>query len=216
MELKMATKYPPRLSLDESVRVIKDIYNTHKSKEISEDLMPQILKTAQTSSFFVEKINALQKFGFVEKKPNKVLELTDLAMKIVTPIGDEDVEAKNIAFQKEDVLAGLLEKYPNGNLPSTEQLQQTLMKSFNIPRETVKKWSQFVIDSFKEISFNNASTLNTEPTQIVAKTNPSTFTATQNLVLPSGKKFSFSLEDGLTLDDLDFITDFFELKKKRL
>lgn len=38
----------------------------------------------------------------------------------------------------------------------------------------------------------------------------------QNFELPSGKKFSFSLEDGHTADDLEFIIDFLELKKKRI
>jgi hypothetical protein len=141
------TKYPPRLSLEDAIRVILSMYGDHNSREIPYDLMPTILKTKRESSFFGDKINALQKFGFVEKRPNDLLYLTDLAMQIIDPIGDEANEAKIQAFKRIDVLADLLVKYPN-KLPSAEILQQSLMKSYQIPREGVRFWYDFVVDSF--------------------------------------------------------------------
>ena len=95
----MPTKYPPRLSLGEAVSVVKTMYAEHQSREVSIDLMPEILQTKQGSSFFNDKISALQRFGFIQKMPNDLLYLTDLAMQIIKPIGNEDVEAKVQAFR---------------------------------------------------------------------------------------------------------------------
>lgn len=219
----MATKYPPQLSLSEAIKAIKEIYSTHKGRDVSFALLPKIFKVSKGSSYFPAKIVALQKFGLADRKPNSMLELTDLAMQIINPIGAEDIEAINTAFKKDDVLAFFLEKYPNGSLPSPEQTKQTLMQSFNIPRETVGRWYQFVIESFRELTPQHSRDVFVGDTGIGAdgvKTTSLPTVATpkgmQNFELPSGKKFSFSLEDGLTLDDLEFITDFFELKKKRI
>src|ERR1035437_4562638 len=134
MEFVMANKYPPQLPISEAIRVIKEMYSTHKSKEVSLDLMPDILKVTSKSSYFPLSIIALQKFGLVEKRPHDIIELTDLAMQIINPIGDEDKEAKFSLFRKDEVLTALIDKYPNGILPSEEQLKQTLMKAFSIPR----------------------------------------------------------------------------------
>lgn len=219
----MATKYPPQLSLSEAIKVIKEIFSTHKGRDVSFNLLPKIFKVSKGSSYFPAKIVALQKFGLADRKPNGMLELTDLAMQIINPIGAEDIEAIDIAFRKDDVLAFFLEKYPHGNLPSPEQSKQTLMKSFNIPRETVGRWYQFVSESFRELTSQQSLNINVNDTVVVGDNIKTASTPTaiiqkgfQNFELPSGKKFSFSLEDGHTLDDLEFITDFFELKKKRI
>jgi len=219
----MATKYPPQLSLSEAIRVIKEIYSKHKTTEISFDLLPEIFKVSKGSSYFPAKIVALERFGLANRKPNDVLELTKLAMQIIDPIGDEDIEAKEVVFLKDEVLASLLEKYPNGNLPSTAQLKLTLHKSYGIPKDTLGRWYQFVIDSFRELTtqhsrdvFVSESAIGSDSVKTASIPTVATPKGFQNFELPSGKKFSFSLEDGHTFDDLEFITDFFELKKKRV
>ncbi len=148
----MTTKYPPRLSFLEAVEVIKRMYADHQSREIATDLMPEILATKQTSSFFIDKVNALLRFGLVDKMPNDLLYLTDLAMQIIKPIGNEDSEARLQSFRKNSVLADLLAKYPNGKLPSSDQLQQSLLKSYQVPRDRVKNWYDFILDSFKGVA----------------------------------------------------------------
>ncbi|OGU34631.1 MAG: hypothetical protein A2068_14720 [Ignavibacteria bacterium GWB2_35_6b] len=225
----MATKYPPQISISEAVRVVKEIYYKHNSKDISIDLMPEILKISPKSSYFPASITALQKFGLVEKRPNEILELTNLSMQIIEPLGDDEREQSiSKLLRNDEVLSSLIDKYPNLTLPSEEQLKLTLIKNFNIPRETVSKWHQFVIDSFKEFHKNrsqNDSIISSFPEKIemsnqIESKNKADLeigkNKYQNFELPSGKKFSFSIDDGYNLEDIEFILDFFELKKKRM
>lgn len=150
----MPTKFPPQVSLTEAIRIIKDIYRIHKTNEISEDLLPDIFKVKQRSSYFPATIAALNKFGLVEKRPNGILKLTSLAMQIVKPFNNEDVEAKLVAAKNDELLLALIEKYPNYVLPSPEQTQHTLVKQFGIDRDTVGKWFLFVSESFRELKAN--------------------------------------------------------------
>ncbi len=212
----MATKYPPNLSLEEAIRVIKEIHAQHRGREVSIDLMPEILRTKQSSSFFPAKIAALQRFGLVEKRPNDLLELTDLAMQIVNPIGDEDAEAKLQAFRKIDVLAELLQKYPNLKLPSADQLKHILLRTFHIPRERAKNWYDFVVESFRVLGQGKERLERALPVTVVKSDigrMPSNY-ALDKITLPSNKKFEYALEEGYTTEDLDFVIRFFELKKE--
>lgn len=217
----MPTKYPPLLSLGEAVNVVKSMYAEHQSREVSIDLMPDILQAKPTSSGFPMRISALQRFGFIDKRPNDLLWLTDLAMQIINPIGNEAIEARMAAFRKIDVLSDLLVKYPNGKLPSADQLQQSLMKTYGIERARVKQWYQFVVDSFKAIpELSGMQTVG--PASIPAPgqaVSPVTVTRTamfERQILPSGKGFDYTLETGYTLEDIDYIIGLFELKKKTM
>lgn len=147
----MATKYPPALTFSEALTVIRDMFQQH-GKETSMELMPKILGISPSSSYLPRKTSALQGFGLVQKTESADLALTDLAERILKPIGNEAEEAKLESFRKIDVLSDLLGKYGDGKLPSADQLQQSLMKSYQIPRDTVKVWYDFVVDSFRGIS----------------------------------------------------------------
>lgn len=216
----MPTKYPPQVSLSEAVRIIKDVYKTHKSTEVSEDLLPEIFKVKQRSSNFPATIVALNKFGLVDKLPKGIIRLTDLAMQIIKPFNNEDYKAKLTAAKKDDILSALIEKYPNFVLPSPEQTQHTLVKLFNIDRNTVEKWYRFVVESFSELSIKSNLALdnieNVSEEKTVQPPQAVISKGFQSFDLPSGKKFSFTLEDGITADDLDFIIEFLTLRKKRL
>jgi hypothetical protein len=217
----MATKYPPLLSLGEAIDVIKSMYAEHQSREVSIDLMPAILKAKPTSSGFPMRISALQRFGFIDKRPNDLLWLTDLAMQIINPIGDEAFEAKVTAFRKIDVLSDLLLHYPNGKLPSAEQLQQSLLKTYRIERERVKQWYDFVVDSFKAIpELSGKQTvvgaLPSTPGQPATSIQTVRTMLSERQVLPSGKGFEYTLENGYTSEDLDYVIGLFELKKRTM
>jgi len=216
----MPTKFPPYLTLEEAIRIINKMYSEHQSKEISIDLMPDILESKKGSSFFPSKINALQKFGLIEKLPNDILGLTELAMQIINPIGENELrEAKIQAFKKVDVLNDLLAKYPNGRLPSPEQLQLYIKTTYQIPRDNLKKWHDFITDSFRAItdSLGKSYPIMSD----TAKSNEPILqnvrsTTLHNFKTASKKLFEYSIEDNYTQEDLDFIIGFFQLMKNSL
>jgi len=221
----MTNKYPLSLSTREACKVVKDIYSIHKSREIATDLMPEILGVKLTSSNFPAKIIALVKYGLIEKKPNKLLSITELGMKIAHPFGDEIHEAKLKIFRKDEVLKNLLERYPNAVLPSPEQLKATLRNEFKIDIKTIELWYMFIQDSFEDIKESlkldsgTPGEVKNITSNIDAKSRTSanlTINNFQKFELPSGKNFYFQLDEGYSLEDLEFITDFFELKKKRV
>jgi hypothetical protein len=221
----MATKYPPSMSTRESCKIIKEIFATTKSKDVAIDLLPNVFQVSPKSSYFPAKLATLIKFGLLDKKSAKSCVLTDLAMKIVNPIGDEIKEAKLVVFKKNEVLSQLLIRYPNGVLPSAEQVKATLRDEYGVDHNLTNAWYDFVHDSFEDIkeSVNQNSTKQpdepkTPPSGSLTeiKTPPVNAGNYQNIELPSGAKFYFHLDEGYSRDDLDFITDFFELKKKRV
>lgn len=147
---------------------------------------------------------------------------TDLAMQIINPIGnDEMLEAKVTAFRKIDILSDLLLHYPNGKLPSAEQLQQSLLKTYQVERQRVKQWYGFVVDSFKALPELSAKqtvgtgsiSLQGQPVGVVQTVRTAKF---ERQVLPSGKEFEYILESGYTLEDMDYVIGLFELKKKSI
>ena len=213
----MATKYPPALFFSQSINVIRDMHQQH-GMETAMTLMPKIFGITESSSYLPRKTSALQAYGLAQKTADDNLALTELAMKIIKPIGDEGNEAKLEAFKKVDILSDLLIKYPDGKLASPDQLQQVLMKSYSIPRETVKMWYDFIVDAFREIStIVSENTSIEEPvsgTQRVINRTRAAVSNYSNFDLPSGGRFEFGFPAKLTAEDLDFIIGFLELKKK--
>ncbi|MGA3287507.1 MAG: hypothetical protein ABSD46_08770 [Bacteroidota bacterium] len=220
----MPTKYPPALDLNDAIRIIKDIYVIHANQRFNMDsLDPKLLNTSKNSSYFPRRIAALQTFGLLNKQGEHI-QLTDLAVQIVNPVAGEDVEAIHKAFDKVDVLQELLGRYPNAKLPpESDTLKQVLLKSLGIDRDGVTYWYEFVVNSFKAISPKShfSLTLRDDVKQPSEETkNVSTILQAhglmQNFELPSGNKFEFSLPTNITIDDLDFIIGFLELKKKNV
>lgn len=224
------TKFPPALSLSEAVRVIGEMYSQHKSREVSLNLMPDILGVKEKSSNFPAKIAALQKFGLIERQPNDQLYLTDRAMMIINPVVPQEMEQALFQAANEiDVLGDLTLKHNTYQLPSQDQLKQYLMKSFGIKRENVNRWCDFIVESFRELARhvpkqgNQKETIDSgESKEWLAQANATLDARTsmkqhyQNFLLPTGNKFEFSLPDNVTTEDLDFVIGFFELKKKTI
>lgn len=219
MNIKIITKYPPRLSLIEAINVIKKMYQEHSTGEVNISFMPEILNTKKNSSFFFDKISALTKFGLVIKSGD-ILKLTELAMRIIEPIGDEAGRSKFEAFNKIELLSDLLKKFPSGILPPEGQLQLILKDDFHLPKERLKDWYYFVINSFGAIL-----DMIVKPTQkFVNLANPnveSQFNTgnaeSHTIKLPDSKgTFGYSLEDNFTVKDLEFLKDFFELMIKNI
>jgi hypothetical protein len=145
-------------------------------------------------------------------------------VQIANPVAGEDSEAIYKSFDKVDVLRELLNRYPNAQLPpESDTLKQVLLKSLGIDRDGIAYWYDFVVNSFKPV--NPQKRINLPVRDDIKQPNDENKNASmislsqgvfQNFELPSGNKFEFSLPANITIDDLDFIIGFLELKKKNV
>jgi hypothetical protein len=212
----MATKYPPALDVNEAITVIEKMYSKHNGNEVAVDLMPDILGVKAGSSYFPTKISALQKYGLAKKSPNDMLIMTDLAMQIVNPMGDNE-RATAIAslFENTEVLSDFYTKYGKTNLSSPEQVKAALNKSYGIDRKYVGGWYDYIVDSFKALNL-----ISRIPSGIpLPSEKPNLYIPPQanlfKIPLTEGKAFEFSMPNDMTNDDLDYVISFFELRKKK-
>jgi hypothetical protein len=217
----MATKYPPALNVSEAIAVIEKMFNKHSGNEVAVDLMPEILGVTSGSSYFPSKISALQKYGLTKKTSSDMLIMTDLAMEIVAPIGEnEKTNAIISLFENTEVLSDFYKKYGKTNLPSPEQVKSSLNKEYGIEREYVNKWYFFIVDSFKAIRIPVVPPLSLT---LLSNAVPATQTPLEikkadlfRIPLMGSKVFEFSMPEELNNEDLDFIISFFELRKKNV
>ncbi len=212
----MSTKYPPLLDFNKAVQTIKSIYDIHAGDRFNLNLLVDILETTKDSSNFPGRTSALIKFELLDRE-NETVQLTPLAIQIAHPVAGEDVDAKITAFKKVDVLDDLLRRYPNAKLPTdANQLKKVLLNSLNIHRDTVEKWYDFVINSFRAISgFTNIPSTHPEIQKAIPSQPDIVKTDSFRIPLTSGKAFEFSMPNDMNNDDLDFVISFFELRKKK-
>lgn len=209
----MPTKYPPALSVTEAISVIEKAYKAHQTTEIAFDLMPEILDVKPSSSNFPACISALQKFGLIRRLNKDMLELTDLAMQIIKPVGDERSQGVIAIFEKTEVLSELYQKFGRTSLPSPEQLKQSLMKNFGVQRELLDKWYDFVAQSFKSLSLVERKQEQRDVKIAVKSEQLFGGEALQlfKIPVPSGRAFEFKMDKEYTSDDIHYIIAFFEL-----
>ncbi|MBI5474791.1 MAG: hypothetical protein HY961_20820 [Ignavibacteriae bacterium] len=212
----MPTKYPPAWSLNQCIKAAKAVHEVHAQERFNAELLSEFLETTKTSSNFNRRTSALQGFGLLTKSEETV-QLTDIAVQIVNPVAGEDKDARLTAFKKVDVLADLLPRYPNGKLPSdSETLKAVLLKSIGVQRDTISEWYDFVVDSFKAISglseWVTSEPMQEKQTKAQTDTTPSDpEMRTSTVFLPSGRKFSFSVETGYTPEDMAFVQNLLNL-----
>lgn len=217
----MPTKYPPIVGLNQAITIARGVYKIHNKQRFDVDLLVEVLDTTKTSSYFTRRITAMQQFGLFSRT-DETVQLTDLAIQIVDPKAGEDGSARLLAFRKNEVLSDLLVRYPNAKLSSDpKDLKAVLMQSMGIDRDTVELWYDFVIDSFRAISEHAehksdasvSAVSQAQPEALITVTKTAMF---ERQLLPSKKGFEYTLEDGYTLDDLDYIIGLFELKKRTM
>lgn len=212
----MPTKFPPAWSLNQCVKTIQEIYRIHSDERFNSELLVEFLDTTKTSSNFNRRTSALQGFGLLTKT-DETVQLTELAVQIVNPVAGEDKEARLTAFRKIDVLSELLPRYPNGKLPQEpDTVKAVLHKSLNVERDTVQQWYDFVVDSFKAIYLSGDSISNIQMQEKIAKSHNESQASypemrTSTVFLPSGKRFSFSVETGYTPEDMAFVQSLLNL-----
>jgi hypothetical protein len=229
----------PVLSLEEVIELTKSA-GTKAGDTNSLDILSRLTGNSMSSSNFSQKMATLKNYG-VFTFDKSLYSLTALGKRIAYPASFEE-QAKDIieVFSNQEYLKKIWDTYKGKILPQKEFLANAIVGAIGIPSELKFEWADYFINAAKfsglleERGSNSYQVLsgyvsgfipfNKETEQLpemkneqdlsIIKTIPQhTY---QNFELPSGKKFYFHLDEGFNVDDLEFIMDFFELKKKRI
>jgi hypothetical protein len=142
-------KYPKDSILD-CLRIPQAIIDQNAGEACSDREGAGFAKIGWTGETSVEISSAL-KYGLLERPSPGQIKPTDLARKIVRPQDPEDkLNALRQAVMKAPVVSDVYAKYRSENLPDTEFLVNTLVDSFNVPREQVSQFITVFTKTLKE------------------------------------------------------------------
>ncbi|MDQ7815982.1 MAG: hypothetical protein RDU14_03090 [Melioribacteraceae bacterium] len=231
----------PFLSFEDVIELTKSAGT--KAEDINSlDVLSRLTGNSISSSNFNQKIATLKNYGvFTFDKTS--YSLTGLGKRIANPDSFES-QANDIieVFANQENLKKIWDSYKGKLLPQKEYLANAIVGILGIPPALKLNWAEYFINALKYaglleergagsyqvlsgyvsgfVPSDNKETdslPDIKQDQVIKVINKSLPQITyQNFELPSGKKFYFHLDEGYGLDDLEFITDFFELKKKRV
>ena len=132
-------KYP-KDSVLEWLRIPQAIVDQNAGEACTDREGAGYAKSGWTGEVAVEISSAL-KYGLLERPSPGQIKPTDLTRKIVRPQDPKDkLNALRQAVMNAPVISDVYTKYRSENLPDTEFLVNTLVDSFNVPREQVNEF----------------------------------------------------------------------------
>jgi hypothetical protein len=226
---QMATKldkWPPRLSVDKAIDIAFKINGAYGNK-VNKDLLPDILECSIKSSNFSKRLYAMQMLGFVTVA-NDVVTLTEMALSIIRPISPtEQVETKARILNFHPLLRELADRFPGGHLPDMKHLRNLLLRTYEVPEESVDEWVRFVVDSFGVLRTSYVEALPSEYARGEAETqNPASDTGSFSEAAPQNTKvISVPLKRGanrvitvpcdLNREEFDWFVKWFDVWENR-
>ena len=142
-------KYPKDSILD-CLRIPQAIIDQNAGEACTDRDGAGYAKIGWTGDVAVEISSAL-KYGLLERPSPGQIKPTDLARKIVRPQDPKDkVSALRQAVMNAPVISEVYTKYRSENLPDSEFLVNTLVDSFNVPRDQVNEFIKVFTTTLKE------------------------------------------------------------------
>ena len=150
-------KYP-RHSIERSLRIPKAILDQNAGKPCTDQQSAAFVGVGFNGPFQSE-IGSAKKYRLLHSPSAKLIEVTDLAKRILRPQSSEDeLNGLREAVTTAPDIADIYQHYRGENIPDEQFLQNTLVDKFNIPREKVSEFSQIFFDNLtfaKLIEENN-------------------------------------------------------------
>ncbi len=142
-------KYPKDPVLD-CLRIPQAIIDQNAGESCTDREGAAYAKIGWTGEVSV-KISSALKYGLLERPSPGQIKPTDLTRKIVRPQDPKDkLNALRQAVMNAPVISDVYTKYRSENLPDTEFLVNTLVDSFNVPREQVAEFIKVFTETLKE------------------------------------------------------------------
>jgi hypothetical protein len=142
-------KYPKDSILD-CIRIPQAIIDQNAGEACSDREGAGYAIIGWTGEVSVE-ISSAIKYGLLERPSPGQIKPTDLTRKIVRPQDPKDkLSALRQAVMNAPVISEVYTKYRSENLPDSEFLVNTLVDSFNVPREQVNEFIRVFTKTLKE------------------------------------------------------------------
>jgi len=148
--------YPeyPLGDIIESLFKIKEFFGESIHGELEREAIADAWNLTYGSGTFNPKIAALIQYGFAERAGSGKVKLTQLAMDVVFPINNSDIEAKQKAFSNIQLFTDIYEAY--GDKPTIDQIKWLLRQKGNaepaIAEKKAPEVRKIYIESVKEVS----------------------------------------------------------------
>jgi hypothetical protein len=142
-------KYPKDSILD-CLRIPQAIIEQNAGESCTDREGASYAKIGWTGEVSV-KISSALKYGLLERPSPGKIKPTELTRKIVRPQDPKDkLNALRQAVMNAPVISEVYTKYRSENLPDSEFLVNTLVDSFNVPRDQVNEFIEVFISALKE------------------------------------------------------------------
>jgi hypothetical protein len=142
-------KYPKH-SILSCIRIPQAIIDQNAGEACTDREGASYAKVGWTGDVAVE-ISSAIKYGLLERPSPGHVKPTELTRKIVRPQDSNDrLTALRQAVMNAPVISDVYTKYRSENLPDTEFLVNTLVDSFNVPREQVNEFIAVFTTALKE------------------------------------------------------------------
>ena len=142
-------KYPKDTVFDR-LRIPQAIIEQNAGEACTDREGAGYAKIGWTGDISVEISSAL-KYGLLERPSPGHIKPTDLTRKVVRPQESTDkLNALRQAVMNAPVISDVYAKYRSENLPDTEFLVNTLVDSFNVPRDQVNEFIKVFTTTLKE------------------------------------------------------------------
>lgn len=142
-------KYPKHSILD-CVRIPQAIIDQNAGEACTDREGASYAKIGWTGEVAVE-ISSAIKYGLLERPSAGHIKPTELTRKIVRPQDPNDrLTALRQAVMNAPVISDVYTKYRSENLPDNEFLVNTLVDSFNVPREQVDEFIRVFTATLKQ------------------------------------------------------------------
>ncbi len=138
----MYPAYTVKEILEEFIKAIDSL----GGKKVSVDLVAKTIGVSSATKSFTRKLSSAKQYNLIELS-NKVIELTELAKKILYPTTDNTNQLKIEAFKSPNVYSKLIERYNDKALPNGNVLANILLEpDYGITRNV----KDLVVEKFLE------------------------------------------------------------------
>ena len=142
----------PRDSLEKALRIPKAIIEQNAGRACSPKEAGAFLglKQERQGGPFALVVSSAKKYGLIRQPERGKIEPTELAKKIIKPQSiDDEIDGYRKAVMNAPTISDVYNHYRGENLPDDNFLENTVVDTFGVPKESFSEFKQVFLSSLK-------------------------------------------------------------------